>query len=119
MAAEDIQRKAELACLAAFYAPLLTDKQLQALTLHCEEDMSLGEIAGEMGISRQGVHELLSRAADKLLDMEGRLHMARRFRDMEEGLLRCRELLGGGRYREAGEQLDQLIRLEQEDGNGL
>ena len=58
MAQDEISKKVELNWLSAFYGGLLTDKQRQVLTLHCEEDLSLTEIAQEVGISRQGVHEL-------------------------------------------------------------
>ncbi len=119
MAQEEIGRRVELAWLAAFYGPMLTDKQREVLAMHCEEDMSLGEIARTAGISRQGVHELLTRAADRLTRAEEQLHMAARFRRMEDGLLRCREALRAGRLNECEEGLDELIRLEQEDTNGL
>ena len=77
MASEEIGRKVELAWLMAFYGGMLTEKQRQVLTLHCEEDMSLGEIAQEAGISRQGVHDQLTRAARRLFDMEEKLGMER------------------------------------------
>ena len=67
MAQDEISKKVELNWLSAFYGGLLTDKQRQVLTLHCEEDLSLTEIAQEVGISRQGVHELLTRAARNML----------------------------------------------------
>lgn len=70
MAQDEISKKVELNWLSAFYGGLLTDKQRQVLTLHCEEDLSLTEIAQEVGISRQGVHELLTRAARKMFEME-------------------------------------------------
>ena len=41
MAQDEISKKVELNWLSAFYGGLLTDKQRQVLTLHCEEDMSL------------------------------------------------------------------------------
>lgn len=119
MAQEDIGRKVELAWLMAFYGGLLTDKQRQVLQLHCEEDMSLGEIAQEAGISRQGVHEMLSRASQKLIDMEQTLGMAGRFRRMQDGLERCRAALERKQYGEAETLLDELIRLDQEESNGL
>ena len=119
MAREDLARKAELSYLSAFYSGLLTDKQREALSLHCEEDMSLGEIAEELNISRQGVHELLTRAAAKMADMEEKLHLADRFTRTEQSLIRCRDALAEGRYQEAQNLLDDLIRLEQEDENGL
>ncbi len=119
MAQDGIAKKVELAWLAAFYGGLLTEKEREALSLHCEEDMSLAEIAQATGVSRQGVHETLARAAGKLTGMEDKLHLADRFRRMEEGLLRCREALRDGQTDEAGSILDALIRLEQEENNGL
>lgn len=117
--ADEVSRKIELAWLMAFYGGLLTDKQRQVLTLHCEEDLSLAEIAQEAGISRQGVHDMLSRAAQHLFEMEEKLGMAARFRNMEEGLERCRTLLKEKRYDEAEGALDALIRFDQEENNGL
>ena len=117
--AEEVSRKIELAWLTAFYGGLLTDKQRQVLTLHCEEDLSLGEIAQEAGVSRQGVHDMLTRAAQRLFDMEEKLGMAARFRRMEEGLEACRALLREKRYDEAEGVIDTLIRLDQEENNGL
>ena len=117
--ADEVSRKIELAWLTAFYGGLLTDKQRQVLTLHCEEDLSLAEIAQEAGISRQGVHDMLTRAAQRLFDMEEKLGMAARFRRMEDGLEQCRSLLKEKRYDEAEGVIDTLIRLDQEENNGL
>ena len=77
---EDLRRKVDLAFLSAFYGGMLTEKQRRILSLHCEEDLSLGEIAEEVGISRQAVHEALTRAAAKLAEWESALGMAARFR---------------------------------------
>ena len=117
--ADEVGRKIELAWLTAFYGGLLTDKQRQVLSLHCEEDLSLAEIAQEAGVSRQGVHDMLTRAAQRLFDMEEKLGMAARFRRMEEGLEACRALLQEKRYDEAVGVIDTLIRLDQEENNGL
>ena len=117
--ADEVSRKIELAWLTAFYGGLLTDKQRQVLALHCEEDLSLAEIAQEAGVSRQGVHDMLTRAAQRLFDMEEKLGMAARFRRMEEGLEACRALLREKRYDEAGNVIDSLIRFDQEENNGL
>ena len=117
--ADEVSRKIELAWLTAFYGGLLTDKQRQVLALHCEQDLSLGEIAQEAGISRQGVHDMLTRAAQRLFEMEEKLGMAARFRRMEEGLEACRALLQEKRYDEAERTIESLIRLDQEENNGL
>ena len=119
MAQEEIEKKVELAWLMAFYGGLLTEKQREVLAMHCEEDMSLGEIAQVAGVSRQGVHDMLTRAARRLFEMEEKLGMAARFRRMEEGLEACRNCLRQGQYDEAGRVIDTLIRLDQEESNGL
>lgn len=49
-----------------FYGELLTEHQRTVYEDAVFNDMSLGEIAGEQGISRQGVHDLIKRC-DKIL----------------------------------------------------
>ena len=117
--ADDVSRKVELSWLMAFYGGMLTEKQREVLTLHCEEDLSLGEIAQEAGVSRQGVHDMLTRAAQKLFDMEDKLGVAARFSRMQEGLEACRAAFHDKRYDEAEQLLTQLIALDQEDNDGL
>lgn len=119
MAQDEISKKVELNWLSAFYGGLLTDKQRQVLTLHCEEDLSLTEIAQEVGISRQGVHELLTRAARKMFEMEEKLHVSARFQRVENGLEKCRAMMREGRYGDAERMIDALIRFDQEENNGL
>ncbi len=111
---DSLRRRAELAQLADFYGGLLTEKQREALRLHCEEDMSLAEIAGEMGISRQGVHELLTRAGSRLNELEDALGMARRFGRMLPALEECAGLLRGGAVAEAAAMLERLIAEERD-----
>ena len=116
---DDMNRRFELSWLMAFYGGMLTEKQREVLTLHCEEDLSLGEIAQEAGISRQGVHDMITRASQKLLDMEEKLGVAARFARMQDGLEQCRDAMQAGRYDEARQLLEKLIALDQEDNDGL
>ena len=57
-----MEERVLISLLLDFYGPLLTDKQRMSLQLHHEDDMSLGEIAEELGVSRQAVHDNLQRA---------------------------------------------------------
>lgn len=61
---------AELVLLYDYYGSLLTDRQRECFELRHNQDLSLGEIAAELGISRQGVHDNLSRAEALLKNME-------------------------------------------------
>jgi predicted DNA-binding protein YlxM (UPF0122 family) len=60
----------EIVLLYDYYGDLLTDRQKECFELRYYQDLSLGEIAAELGISRQGVHENLSRAEALLRNME-------------------------------------------------
>ena len=53
-----------------FYGSLLTEKQQCYFDLYYNQDFSLGEIAEQEGISRQGVHDAINRAESILQQME-------------------------------------------------
>ena len=63
----------EMTLLLDYYGELLTEKQKTCFDLYYNQDLSLGEIAEEAGISRQGVHDSLARAEALLLDFEQKL----------------------------------------------
>ncbi len=119
MSREDLERKVDLAFLAAFYGGMLTEKQRRVLSLHCEEDLSLGEIAQEVGISRQAVHETLARAASRLREMEDALGVAARFRRMEDGLQDALQALRAADYPRTERLLTDLLSMDQEESNGI
>ena len=53
-----------------FYGELLTDRQKEFFDLYYNEDLSLAEIAENAGISRQGVHDAISRSEALLASFE-------------------------------------------------
>ena len=69
----------EQTMLFDFYGELLTEHQRSIYEDAVYNDMSLGEIAQERGISRQGVHDLIKRCDKILLDYESKLHLVERF----------------------------------------
>ena len=115
MEREDLRKKIDLAFLSAFYGGMLTDKQRRILSLHCEEDLSLGEIAEETGISRQAVHDTLGRAAARLTEMESKLGVASRFRRMESGLEEALAALRDKRYKRAEQLMEELLSEESQE----
>ena len=59
------------------------------------EDLSLGEIAREEGISRQGVHDLVKRCSQTLKGYEEKLHLVEKFVSIREKVKQIDELLDG------------------------
>lgn len=86
-----------------FYGALLTEKQREAFRLYHEDNLSLSEIAEELSISRQGVHEAVKKAETSLHDYEEKLKLAFKFR--ETGLV----------LKELSEHVDRLIRTHGSD----
>lgn len=68
----------EMTLLFDYYGELLTERQRACLDLRCNQDLSLGEIAQELGVSRQGVYDNLSRAEALLRNMEEKTGCVRR-----------------------------------------
>lgn len=90
-----MDRIAQKALLFDFYGPLLTEKQAKIWDLYYQQDFSLSEIAGEEGISRQAVHDLLKRTEKILEGYEQKLGLISRFLQQREKLLKVQSLLTG------------------------
>ena len=68
----------ELALLFDHYGGMLTDKQRECFQLRYEQDLSLGEIAESMGVSRQAVNDSLTRTEALLRRMEENIGCVKR-----------------------------------------
>ena len=80
--------------LLDFYGELLTDKQRSCCELHFNEDLSLAEIAEQIGVSRQGVWDNIRRGAAMLTEIEEKTGLIRRFSETQKGLERLDALTG-------------------------
>ena len=78
----------EMTLLLDYYGELLTEKQKTCFDLYYNQDLSLGEIAEEAGISRQGVHDSLARTEAALLEFEQKLGCLSRARRQSEAAAR-------------------------------
>ena len=87
-----MESKIELAYLYDFYGELLNEHQRQIYEDFVLNDLSLGEIAAEEGISRQGVHDLIKRCSKKLQDYEDKLHLVEKFLRVKEDVAQIHTL---------------------------
>lgn len=107
----------ETGWLYDFYGPLLTERQQKLLSLYCNEDFSLSEIAAREGISRQGVYDAVHRAEHQLEAYEKQLGLLARYRNMTQGLEESLNVLEGAegeKARRAREILTRLLSQEEE-----
>lgn len=117
----------EIGTLCAFYGGLLTERQRQALELHYMEDLSLGEIAQQLGVSRQNVHELITRSAEKLRSYEAALGAAGRMKRMLRELNEVNALLETARQQPGvapalalkAQEMIRTIITQEEDAHGI
>lgn len=73
-----------VAYLLDFYGDVLSDRKRSVLDDYYNNDLSLAEIAADLGISRQGVRELIKKAEEELNFYEQKLHLAQRFGEAGE-----------------------------------
>lgn len=88
-ALSSMEKKVSLSWLLAFYGEMLTKNQREMARLHWEEDLTLAEIAQQFSISRQSVHDTVTRTEKQLESLEEKLGLRRRFQAMENGLRAC------------------------------
>lgn len=115
-----MEKRVALNWLMDFYGPLLTENRFRLLKLYCEEDLTLSELAQEAGITRQGVHDALTKAQAQLEEYERKLGLVARYRRLEDAIHDCRQALSGvtpiqetrGALEEARRALDAIERIE-------
>ena len=88
----------DITLLFDYYGELLTERQQMCVDLRHNQDLSLAEIAEELQVSRQGVHDNLTRAEALLRNMEEKTGCVRRD-------LQCRK--AAQRILSAAEKLEQ------------
>lgn len=81
-----MEKNVEVSLLLDFYGELLKPSCKQAVDLYYNEDLSLSEIADQMGITRQGVRDNIKRSEVQLFEFEEKLALLKRFVHLEKGL---------------------------------
>jgi hypothetical protein len=76
----------QIAELLDYYGMLLTDKQRETVEFYYNDDLSLGEIAENTGISRQGVRDSIKRSELILFEAEEKLGLLKKTKDLQNGL---------------------------------
>ncbi len=107
------EKDLEIALLLDFYGELLSDSRRHAAELYYNEDLSLGEVAEDMGITRQGVRDHIERAKSQLATYEEKLGLAAKFREIEATIANVvpkLEVLCNGAEGETRAELEDIIK---------
>lgn len=75
--------------LFSYYGSLLTEHQKELMRLYFDCDMSLSEISEIMGVSRQAVREILVRSIKKLTDIEEKLKLIEKIKEVKAELYKA------------------------------
>ena len=111
-----MERIVEQSLLYDFYGELLTPHQKEIYEEAVFDDMSLGEIAQEQGISRQGVHDLVKRCDKILSGYEEKLKLVEKFNQTKKMVEEIKEL--AGQYKKDGDRslIDRIEAISEEIG---
>jgi predicted DNA-binding protein YlxM (UPF0122 family) len=74
-----VETIARRSLLFDFYGPFLTNKQQEIYDYYYQQDLSLGEIAQNQGVTRQAVYDLLKRAEETLEGAEEKLGLVNKY----------------------------------------
>ena len=90
-----MEKFVEQTLLYDFDGELLTERQQQVYESVVLEDYSLSEVAEDLGISRQGVHDMIKRCNHTLEEYESRLHLVEKFLCIRKQVQKIKELAVG------------------------
>jgi len=116
VAKNEIEKVEYASLLHDFYGELLGDVQREVMDLYHEDDMSLSEIAEQLGQSRQGVHYTLKKAEAALEKYEEKLglverHIKARGLLTEAGALRDKLIGCDSVSKSAGDDIESLFKI--------
>ena len=89
-----MEKFVEQTLLYDFYGELLTKRQQQIYESVVLEDYSLSEVSEDLGISRQGVHDMVRRCNRALEEYEEKLHLVEKFLNIRRQIKKIRQLAG-------------------------
>ncbi|MBK1469159.1 YlxM family DNA-binding protein [Parvimonas parva] len=112
-----MEKIVEIAVLFDYYGKLLSDKQYNVVDQHCNEDLSLREIAELNGISKQGISDILSRAEKKLKFYEDELKLISKFEKINSNLREINKLIEDSKNKNS--DLSNILDIIQKKNNEI
>ncbi len=79
-----MEKNVKISMLLQIYGKLLTEKQYELLDDYYNNDLSLSEIAENLGITRQAVRDNKSKGENKLFEYEEKLNIMKKTLELDE-----------------------------------
>lgn len=108
---DSLQETIELSILFDFYGDLLNDRNKTVFVEYIFNDLSLGEIAENKDITRQGVHDIIKRTSKKLREYEDSLHLVKKFKTIEKSVSSIKDLIEELEEKEQPSETDIYIKI--------
>ncbi len=84
----NIEKTLKVSRLLCVYKSLLTEKQQEVVRAYVDYNGSLGEIAEQFGVSRQGTFDLLKRSIKKLEEYEKKLKICQKLDKIYDSVIK-------------------------------
>lgn len=107
------EKDLNIGVLLDYYGELLGERKREVLGMYYNEDFSLAEISQLIGISRQGVRDIIKKSESELLFFEEKLGLMRRISalrsEAERASALCREAGGSDELALSIEKITELL----------
>lgn len=100
-----MEKNIEIGLLLETYGATLTDKQLDVMEQYYNDDLSLAEIAENVGITRQAVRDNIKNTEKKLYELESKLKILEKFNKSKEVLSNVMQMNDIGKIKEEVQKL--------------
>ena len=108
---DDLENIEYASMLYDFYGALLTEAKNRIMSMYHEDNLSLSEIADELGQSRQAVHYTLKKAEKALEEYEEKLGLIAAYERNKRSAAEALEIIeGAGLSGDAADRLKVLIK---------
>lgn len=86
------EKNLEVGLLLDFYGDILPERRREMIELYYNDDLSLAEVAEQLGVTRQAVRETVKKTETELYFYEEKLGLLRRFTEAKTCAGRIRAL---------------------------
>ena len=83
----------ELSVLFDYYGKMLTSRQFDVCDMYLNQNLSLGEISENLGITRQGVRDSLVKAEKILINLESKLGIMKKNESLSEIVMKIQNFV--------------------------